>query len=163
MKHYQRKGIPLGSPNPILPRLVQQTIRTGDCWTFLGRPAEVHTPKIGYLGHKQFVPRVAWMLFRGPIPKGKHVLHNCIANPRCWNPNHLYLGTHQDNMRDRQQQGRTAQHRGEENGRAKLTAAQVLEIRHEPLGLSSIELALNYGVGTTAIENIRNGKSWKHL
>ena len=43
--------------------------------------------------------RVSWILTNGPIPEGKLVLHNC-DNKLCVNPNHLYIGTHLDNMSD---------------------------------------------------------------
>jgi hypothetical protein len=43
--------------------------------------------------------RMAWILTRGHIPDGLHVLHEC-DNPCCCNPNHLFLGTHKENMKD---------------------------------------------------------------
>lgn len=47
--------------------------------------------------------RFSWIVFRGKIPVGMHVLHNCPEkdNPACVNPNHLWLGTARDNMRDK--------------------------------------------------------------
>lgn len=49
--------------------------------------------------------RMAWQLTYGPIPPGMWVLHHC-DNPPCCNPRHLYLGTAQDNTRDREVRGR---------------------------------------------------------
>lgn len=82
------------------------TPQLGCCWLWLGRP----TPR-GY-GHQRWdgkmmrAHRVAWLISIGPIPTGLFVLHHC-DNPPCVNPAHLWLGTHDDNMRDRQEKGRT--------------------------------------------------------
>lgn len=50
--------------------------------------------------------RVSWVLHNGPIPDGMHVLHRCDV-PQCVNPDHLFLGTHTDNMKDCARKGRT--------------------------------------------------------
>jgi hypothetical protein len=51
--------------------------------------------------------KAAWVLLKGPVPEGMLVLHKC-HNRRCCNPDHLYLGTHMDNMKDRDEAGRTS-------------------------------------------------------
>ena len=64
----------------------------------------------GY-GHKIFegklqsAHRISWQIHHGPIPDGMWVLHRCDVM-RCVNPDHLFLGTHQDNMDDRHRKGR---------------------------------------------------------
>ena len=71
--------------------------------------------------------RVSWSLHKGIIPDGVNVLHKC-DNPSCVNPDHLFLGTQQDNVTDMIQKNRH-NHRGEANGKAKLNDDKVREIR----------------------------------
>lgn len=106
------------------------------------------------------VHRLAWELVSGPIPEGKHVCHHCDA-PTCINFDHLFLGTHADNMADRSRKDRHRATRGSANGNAKLTVAKIVEIR------SAIEttaqLARNYFVGESAIRQVRARKTWRHV
>lgn len=73
----------------------------GECWLWKACKRD----RRGYGGFKlnsklQMAHRVSWKFHNGPIPKGKLVLHKC-DNPRCVNPNHLYIGTQSDNQYDR--------------------------------------------------------------
>ena len=102
--------------------------------------------------------RVAYELTFGSIPQGMAVCHAC-DNPACCNPNHLWLGTNADNVRDRDGKDRAA--RGERAGTAKLTAAQVAAILSDPR--EQREIARDYGISKSTVGNIRRGEGWSHI
>lgn len=114
----------------------------------------------GEFGDKRVIVhahRVAWMLVHGPIPDGKHVLHTCDVR-HCCNDSHLWLGTNAENCADRKQKGRNGDHRGENNGRAKLSHLDVSTIKSSPEGATI--LAARYGVNRSTISGIRSGRKW---
>lgn len=105
--------------------------------------------------------RVAWALTFGPVPVGMFVLHKC-DNPRCVRPEHLFLGTHAENMADRTRKGR--QVGGEDHWAARMTAADVLRARALVAGGMTIrDAARDLGKHESAVGNAVNGKTWKHL
>lgn len=110
-------------------------------------------------GRMMFAHRVSYELHHGAIPDGLHVLHRC-DNPACVNPSHLFLGTHAENMADKSSKERQA--RGERNGIAKLSAADVLAIRASG-GITQRSLAREYGVSQAQIWRLLVGKQWTHL
>lgn len=101
--------------------------------------------------------RIAWELQYGPIPDGMCVCHHC-DNRKCCNPNHLFLGTNEDNMRDMYQKNRHAKYK-----ERKLTNAQVGNIvrQHTVEKISQRELASIYGVNRTTIARIIQGRIYK--
>lgn len=102
--------------------------------------------------------RVAWEMTNGKIPDGVFVLHKCDVRA-CVNPDHLFLGTHADNMRDMVRKGRGLS--GEMNGRAKLTAEDVLSIRQSHG--TDAEKARGLGVSEATVRQARVGRKWQHL
>lgn len=123
-------------------------------------------------GHGQFAidrkpmgaHRFSWMLHFGDIPDGLFVCHKC-DNPPCVNPRHLFLGTPLDNIRDMDRKGRrvVVPNRGCENGKSKLTAADVAEIR-SLLSTKQTYASIGrlFGVTYGVISNIDNGRTYKN-
>lgn len=90
-------------------RFWSQVDKSGECWVWTGTRTRDGYGKIGYRVDGRYLSlrahRVSWALHRGPVPKGRSVLHHC-DNPACVRPEHLYLGSQADNMRDLRVRGR---------------------------------------------------------
>ena len=107
--------------------------------------------------------RVSYAIRHGDIENGLHCLHEC-DNPACVNPDHLFLGTNQDNMDDKVSKGRQVSLKGESNGTAKLTAVKVLEIKRLLAGgVTQRAIASVYGVSQKNVSLIKAGKRWAHV
>jgi hypothetical protein len=105
--------------------------------------------------------RVAYRLYVGEIPKGMHVCHKC-DNPSCCNPEHLFLGSNNDNIKDSCTKNRRAI--GERCGRFALSKEQVIQIAgliNE--GIGSSRIAKIAGVNDYLVRQIKDGVSWRHL
>ncbi len=94
-------------------RLDRRTVKTESCWEWVG----YKTPDQGYGQiavngkRRRRVHRVAYELNYGPVPPGLCVLHRC-DNRTCVRPDHLFLGTNQDNSDDMIAKGRAWWQRG---------------------------------------------------
>lgn len=154
-------------------------ITTADaCWEWAGVRTRGYG-QVSVLGKMAYAHRIAYELFFGEFDRRLHVLHKC-DNPSCCNPSHLFLGTHQDNMRDRDAKGRQrtptgdAHYRrqrpgsgpcGGKHGQAVLSSEQVEALRARyknglPRGAVTAE-AKALGVSKTTISRILKGKIWK--
>ncbi len=135
-----------------------------DCWPWMLKP---HDP-FGYggfyfEGRTHPSHRIAWMFAKRKIPKGLCVLHRC-DNPPCCNPAHLFLGTKADNAHDRHRKGRTNAARGEQQGGAKLTSADVILIRAAcASGQRHKDIRARFGVSRSSVGLIANRVRWAHV
>lgn len=109
----------------------------------------------------QHAHRAAWLAWRGPIPEGLFVLHRCDT-PACVNPDHLFLGTQQDNVADMVTKGRAQ--RGAKNGMAVLTEADAARIKRRiAAGENHANIARAEGVSRPLVSMIASGKRWRHV
>jgi len=149
--------------------------KPSQCWQWLGSFFPTGYGQFAVDKHNIRAPRLAYELFRGPIPMGLNVLHRC-DNPGCVNPAHLFLGTPRDNTRDTFRKGRRTQNTpefwrnhpelcpyGERNPNAKLRMADVTEIRrlYKDGEISKSKLGRRFRVSATAICDIIHKKTWK--
>jgi len=140
---------------------VQKT--DGDsCWEWTGAHVINGYGQIWNDRQFRYAHRISWELHYGPIPQDLCVCHRC-DNRGCVRPDHLFLGTNLENTLDRETKGRGA--KGERQGSAKLTEAQVVNIRRlYAVGESSQRaLAQQFGISKTEIARIVCGKKWRHL
>ena len=128
------------------------------CWIWRGAKTGTgygHTRVGGRRGSYMTSNRMSWEVHHGPIPAGMHVLHHCDVK-LCCRPDHLYLGTRTDNLRDAMNRGRIRS--GERHGMARLRNRDVRSIR-EATGTDA-QIARTFAVSRATIYRIRTGKGW---
>ncbi len=134
-----------------------------DCWEWLGPVTPEGYGEIGYFGKKHYrVHRAAYEVWVGPIPDGKQINHHC-DNPPCINPEHLYAGTHEENMRDVDERKRRRYNETHTN--TKLSQEDIREIKKiysEGL-LTQYMLAELYGSSQSHISSIIRGNKRRYV
>ncbi len=108
--------------------------------------------------------RVSYALDRGYMPpRYMDVCHRC-DNPACVNPEHLFLGTRADNLRDMVSKGRAVHPRGAAASRARLDEEKVRTIRadHEA-GATMRALAARFGVAEPTVQQVIARRTWAHV
>lgn len=136
--------------------------KTGECWEWtLGLTvfgyAKLKINNRTVLGH-----RISWEEANGPIPDGLCVCHKCDI-PKCVRPDHLFLGTHEDNMADMVSKKRQA--RGLKQGSAKLSDDQARELirMYKTGGYRQVDLAELFGISQSQTSHIIIGRKRKLL
>lgn len=130
----------------------------GDCWRYTG-----YITKSGYgcFSNDQSKPypahRFMYEMINGDVPKSLMVCHRC-DNRACVNPDHLFVGTHGDNMADRNAKGRQSKVRKW----AKITDADARQIKFQD-SRAHHEIADAYGISRTTVSFIKSGKRWGHI
>lgn len=151
-----------GSYKSLHDRFWSKVQLTDSCWIWLGarHPEDGH----GWIAlanehgkrKASWAHRISWLLHYGEIPEKAQVLHKCDV-PWCVNPAHLYLGDHRANSRDAVERGQIKT--GEQHHNAKLSNADVLEIRRIGKAQPAAVVAARFGVVQQTIYEIRSGQT----
>lgn len=155
---------------PLREKFDRLVMRRDGCWGWTAAKVKGYGA-LTHLRQSLRAHRVAFELFVGPIPEGMCVLHKC-DNPECSNPEHLFLGTHADNVADKiakRRQARADRHGsktkperyvfGEQHNRAKLTNEAVALVRTlGRKGWKHNTIAQIVGCSRSNVGQIINGK-----
>lgn len=163
----------------IAERFWSKVERTEGCWIWRGSYFSNGYGAFWRSGQNRKANRVAWTLEKGEIPVGLYVCHRC-DNPKCVRPDHLFLGTPTDNVRDMMAKGRNrppvlsdeirgrmaegARLRcGVKNAASKLTDNVVREARALKTRKGIRKLARTLGVNHSTLIAAINRKTWRHV
>lgn len=136
------------------------------CWLWLKYTKKRNRHSYGYtffMGNKMYAHRASFVIFKSEIPEKMMVCHKC-DNPSCINPDHLFLGTQKQNIRDMVKKNRGPDRRGSKHPNVKLTEDKILEIRRLSLsGLKNIRIAERFNLDPARISGIIRRVVWKHV
>lgn len=137
--------------------------KSQNCWNWKSRTSPFGHGMFSLAKNNAvFAHRYSWYLSNGEIPDGMQVLHKC-DNPRCVNPNHLFLGTQADNVNDMVSKGRAKGGvlKGSDNPKAKLTEGQTEEIKDRyAQGENARSIYEEYKISKAHFYRIINGNAW---
>lgn len=149
---------------------MEKVVKTDTCWNWTGAISEGYG-NFMFNGKATKAHRVSYQLFNGYIEaidgvdyRGACILHTC-DNRKCVNPNHLFIGTHQDNMTDKKNKNRVVSNPllGELHQNSKLKKDEISEIRYlRYIGASYSQIANCFGVTKATIQKIIVGNTWIH-
>lgn len=142
----------------------KHVIRQEGCWDWNGGLSRGYACMVFGEQYKfTGAHRISWRIHYGEIPEKLLVLHKC-DNKCCTNPEHLFLGTHKDNVQDMISKGRNKVPFGSDHANSKLTVEKVLEIKKLlKIGVTMKRISKDYNISNGAICAIKMNKTWKHV
>jgi len=142
-------------------KLTRNTIiNNNGCWIWNKSRHKQGYANVSYRGTLQLGHRVSYELFKGKIPENTKVCHKCDVTS-CCNPNHLFLGSQQDNVDDAISKGKYHNRKQGKPVRRKFSFSQAQEIKKmNSEGMSVKELAKKYSCSISCIRNIVIGETY---
>lgn len=173
LMHYKRQwrhGSPhilvqVGADMPLAERVnrIGWTVTDSGCWEWNGRRDDKGYGQLDYAGTSLGAHRASYIVFKGAIDDGLFVCHSC-DNPPCMNPEHLWLGTNKENLRDMASKNRGGIAKGERNGFSKLDEESVRVIRRlRSEGKSLREIGSLFNVTEACVSQVARRVSWRHV
>lgn len=133
------------------------------CWKWNGAKFPTGYGQMFFMGKCINASRASWIIHYGLIKNKLWVLHKC-DNPECTNPEHLFLGTCKDNVRDSINKGRRIITNGDHRKESKLNSQKVIEIRRLiNQNTPYKEIMEKFSISMASISGIKNYRTWKHV
>lgn len=135
----------------------------GECWNWTAATRSTGYGCMKLDGRLISAHRFSFVLHFGEVPEGLIVCHRC-DNRLCVRPDHLFAGTPHANVSDMDGKGRRGVARGESQGNAKLSEADIYQffVLRES-GYSNRKIAAMFGVDSSTVNCVFTGRSWRHV
>lgn len=135
----------------------------GGCWLWTASCAGKGYGQIKVSGERinMYAHRLSYWIHKGEDPGRKQVCHTC-DNPKCVNPDHLFIGTSQENHDDMVKKDRHT--RGERSATAKLSEKEVLQLKDcLSLDMTQKQIAAAFQISQVQVSRIKTGQQWTYL
>jgi hypothetical protein len=159
------RGLKKGQPRPFrrghhwrrdpVEKFWEKVLRGDGCWEWRAGRDQKGYGVTNVDGKGRKAHRVSWELTNGPIPDGMQVCHHC-DNPPCVRPDHLFLGTNQDNVDDAYRKGHFFNRLGRAPSRDE--AHRIVSLRAS--GLSQTAIATETGLSRRTVQRVLDGSHW---
>ena len=149
----------------LINRIIDNTVEDDNgCWLWQKSLSMSGYGRISINSFDYRVHRISYQEFVGEIPDGLYVLHECDVRS-CCNPDHLFVGTQQDNMDDMKDKNRHSVIKGSNHYNAKLTEDNIKIIKTLLLYTDKTQKEIGeiFGVLPNTISRIKTGNRWQHL
>ena len=139
------------------------------CWEWTGNKHKFGYGTISIDGRPRATHRVSWEIHNGNIPEGTGYHGTCIChkcdNPSCVRPEHLFLGSVQENNNDMVKKGRRSSQKGANNPRSKINSTQARVIRrHANRNLMTHkEIGSIFSISSSSVAGIKSLRRWAHV